>query len=96
MRIFKKPNIQEEILEIIKSKISAVLSCINMNKNYYEPYYYPNLKKKQINRAQSVKAAYKFWKEFNVSEEDINQEKLIDALIENNNDIYIVFNLFFG
>ncbi len=47
LRIFKKPNIQEEILEIIKSKISAVLSCINMNKNYYEPYYYPNLKKKQ-------------------------------------------------
>ena len=35
LRIFKKPNIQEEILEIIKSKISAVLSCINMNKNYY-------------------------------------------------------------
>ena len=96
LRIFKKPNIQEEILEIIKSKISAVLSCINMNKNYYEPYYYPNLKKKQINRAQSVKAAYKFRKEFNVSEEDINQEKLIDALIENNNDINTVFNLFFG
>ena len=96
LRIFKKPNIQEEILEIIKSKISAVLSCINMNKNYYEPYYYPNLKKKQINRAQSVKAAYKFRKEFNVSEEDINQQKLIDALSENNNDIYTVFNLFFG
>ena len=56
LRIFKNTNIPKEILEIIKSKISAVLSCINMNKYYYEPYYYPNLKKKQINRAQSVKA----------------------------------------
>jgi len=51
---------------------------------------------KTKNRQSSVKAAERFRKEFNVSEKEINQDVLVDALYENNNDIYQTFGLIYG
>ena len=97
LKLFKKDNIPKEILEIVKYKISSLLECIGMNKNYYSAYYYPDMKiDKTKNRQSSVKAAQRFREEFNVSEKEINQDVLVNALYENNNDIYQTFGLIYG
>ena len=97
LKLFKKDNIPKEILEIVKYKISSLLECIDMNKNYYSAYYYPDMKiDKTKNRQSSVKAAQRFREEFNVSEKEINQDVLVNALYENNNDIYQTFGLIYG
>ena len=97
LKLFKKDDIHKEVLEIVKTKISSLLECINMRKDYYEPYYFPQIKKDKVkNRQSSVLAAERFRKEFNISEKDINQDVLVDTLYENNNDIYQVFGLIYG
>ena len=97
LRLFQKNNIPKEVLEIVKSKISSLLECINMRKDYYSAYYFPEMKKDTTkNRQSSVKAAERFRKEFNVSEQDINQKVLVDTLYENDNDIYQTFGLLYG
>ena len=96
LKLFKK-NIPKGDLEIVKNKISVVLQCIDMNKDYYSAYYYPELKKdKKVNRQSSVEAAIRFRKEFNISEKEINENVLIDTLEENDNDIFQTFQQFYG
>ena len=68
-----------------------------MHKDHYSAYYYPEMKKvKKGNRQASVEAAIKFRKEFGVSENDVNQEVLVNKLMENNNDINQVFLEIYG
>ena len=97
LKLFRQYNIiPKYYLEIIKDKISLVIQCLDMNKDYYKEYYYPakegNHKKHQI----AVKAAQSFRKEFNISEYDINEEILVKTLSENNNDIYQTFAIIYG
>ena len=51
---------------------------------------------KTENQQSSDKIAERFRKEFNVSEKEINQDVLVDALYETNNDIYQTFGLIYG
>ena len=97
LKLFKKRDIQKEVLEVVKNKVSLILPCIGMDKDYYSAYYYPNMiRDYRRNRQSSVEAAIRFRKEFQVSEEDLNQEVLVDKLYENNNDINRVFGLIYG
>ena len=97
MKLFKRNNINKHVLEIIKIKISVVIECVGMNKDYYMPYYYPNREYlKTRSRLESVKVAESFRKEFNINEKVINTEQLINYLNENDNDIYQTFGQIFG
>ena len=96
MKLFKEnKKIEKNDLEIIKDKISSVIQCIDMNKDYYNKYYYP-VKEGLKNYQSSVKAAQSFRKEFQISEYDINERILIKTLSENNNDIYQTFAIIYG
>ena len=65
--------------------------------DYHSAYYYPDMKiDKTENQQSSDKIAERFRKKFNVSEKEINQDVLVDALYENNNDIYQIFNEIYG
>ena len=68
-----------------------------MNKDYYAAEYFPELKHdKKITRQSSVEVAKVFRKEFNIKEEDLNEDVLIDTLNNNNNDIYQTFQIIYG
>ena len=68
-----------------------------MNKDYYAAEYFPELKRyKKIARQSSVETAKIFRKEFNIKEEDLNEDVLIDTLNNNNNDIYQTFQIIYG
>ena len=96
LKLFKEnKKIEKNDLEIIKDKISSVIQCIDMNKDYYNKYYYP-VKEGLKNYQSSVKAAQSFRKEFQISEYDINERILIKTLSENNNDIYQTFAIIYG
>ena len=97
LKLFKGyKKIEKNDLEIIKDKISLVIQCLDMNKDYYKEYYYlakeGNYKKYQI----AAKAAQSFRKEFNISEYDINEQIQVKTLSENNNDIYQTFAIIYG
>ena len=97
LKLFKKNIITKIELEIIKVKISSVIECIGMNKDYYLPYCIPNQEYVEIKSLeQSVKAAKSFREEFGVNEKDINPFQLINYLNENDNDIYQTFGQIFG
>ena len=97
LKLFKRNNIDKNDLEIIKAKISSVIECVGMNKDYYMPYYYPNQEYlKTRSRLESVKVAQSFRKEFNINEKVINTAQLINYLNENDNDIYQTFGQIFG
>ena len=97
LKIFKQPNISKDALDIIKYNISSVLQCINMNPEHYSAYYYPNIRaEKRVNRRSSVEAAKAFRKEFNIKNEDLNEEVLIETLNQNDNDLYKTFGLIYG
>ena len=96
LRLFKSNRYTKNELEIVKTKISLILQCINMNKDYYSAYYYPQMEKGIRNYHSSVEAARRFRKEFNINEKDINENMLIKYLDENNNDIYQAFGEIYG
>ena len=97
LKLFKKNNIPKEDLEIVKYNIASLLGCIGMNKEFYSPYYFPELKKGlKGNRQASVEAAVRFRKEYNISKDEINEDVLIDTLYENGNDINQTFQIIFG
>ena len=97
LKLFKKNNIPKEDLEIVKYNIASLLGCIGMNKDFYSPYYFPELKKGlKGNRQASVEAAVRFRKEYNISKDEINEDVLIDTLYENGNDINQTFQIIFG
>ena len=97
MKLFRQYNkIEKNDLEIIKDKISLVIQCLDMNKDYYKEYYYPAKEGFIKNLQISVKAAQSFRKEFNISEYDINEQILVKTLSENNNDIYQTFAIIYG
>ena len=89
--IFKQDNISSKLLNIVKYNISEILEAINVNRNYYSNYYFPQLKKGIKNRQKSVEASKKFRKEFNIGKDVINDEDLIKKLDENENDINKTF-----
>ena len=97
LKLFRQYNkIEKNDLEIIKDKISLVIQCLDMNKDYYKEYYYP-VKEGFIKNLQiSAKAAQSFRKEFNISEYYINEDILVKTLSENNNDIYQTFAIIYG
>ena len=97
LKIFKQPNISKDVLDIVKYNISSVLQSINMNPEHYSAYYYPNIRaEKRVNRRSSVEAAKAFRKEFNIKNEDLNEEVLIETLNQNDNDLYKTFGLIYG
>ena len=97
LKLFKKNNIPKEDLEIVKYNIASLLGCIGMNKDFYSPYYFPELKKGlKGNRQASVEAAVRFRKEYNISKDEINEDVLIDTLYENDNDMNQTFQIIFG
>ena len=97
LKLFKKNNIPKEDLEIVKYNIASLLGCIGMNKDFYSPYYFPELKKGlKGNRQASVEAAVRFRKEYNISKDEINEDVLIDTLYENGNDINQTFQIIYG
>ena len=97
LKIFKQRNISKDTLDIIKYNISSILECIGMNKDYYAAEYFPELKNdKKLSRRSSVETAKIFRKEFNIKEEDLNEDVLIDTLNNNNNDIYQTFQIIYG
>ena len=97
LKLFKKNNIPKEDLEIVKYNIASLLGCIGMNKDFYSPYYFPELKKGlKGNRQASVEAAVRFRKEYNIPKDEINEDVLIDTLYENGNDINQTFQIIFG
>ena len=97
LKIFKQRNISKDTLDIIKYNISSILECIEMNKDYYAAEYFPELKNdKKLSRRSSVETAKIFRKEFNIKEEDLNEDVLIDTLNNNNNDIYQTFQIIYG
>ena len=97
LKLFKKNNIPKEDLEIVKYNIASLLGCIGMNKDFYSPYYFPELKKGlKGNRQASVEAAVRFRKEYNISKDEINEDVLIDTLYENGNDMNQTFQIIFG
>ena len=84
-------------LEAIKYNISVILECLEMDKNYYNNYYYQyEMQKKPVNRNQSMEAVRKFRKEFGISKEDYKDEAIEKRLIENDLDIYKTFGKMFG
>ena len=97
LKLFKKNNIPKEDLEIVKYNIASLLGCIGMNKDFYSPYYFPELKKGlKGNRQASVEAAVRFRKEYNIPKDEINDDVLIDTLYENGNDMNQTFQIIFG
>ncbi len=97
LKLFKKNNIPKEDLEIVKYNIASLLGCIGMNKDFYSPYYFPELKKGlKGNRQASVEAAVRFRKEYNIPKDEINEDVLIDTLYENGNDINQTFQIIYG
>ena len=54
LRLFQKDNIPKYILEIVKLKISLLLECIGMDKDYYSAYYYPKTKKKEADVLKGI------------------------------------------
>jgi len=97
LKLFKGyKKIEKNDLEIIKDKISLVIQCLDMNKDYYKEYYYPAKEGFIKNLQISAKAAQSFRKEFNISEYDINEDILVKTISENNNDIYQTFAIIYG
>ena len=97
LKLFKKNNIPKEDLEIVKYNIASLLICIGMNKDFYSPYYFPELKKERKgNRQASVEAAARFRKEFCIPKDDINEDVLVNTLYENGNDINQTFQIIYG
>jgi len=97
LKLFKKNNIPKEDLEIVKYNIASLLGCIGMNKEFYSPYYFPELKKGlKGNRQASVEAAARFRKEYCIPKDEINEDVLINTLYENGNDINQTFQIIFG
>jgi len=96
LRLFKSNKYTKNELETVKTKISLILQCIDMNKDYYSAYYYPQMEKGIRNYHSSVEAARRFRKEFNVGEKELNEKMLIKYLDENNNDIYQTFGEIYG
>ena len=96
LRLFKNNRYTKNELETVKTKISLILQCIDMNKDYYSAYYYPQMEKGIRNYHSSVEAARRFRKEFNVDENLLNENMLIKYLDENNNDIYQTFGEIYG
>ena len=96
LRLFKSNRYTKNELETVKTKISLILQCIDMNKDYYSAYYYPQMEKGIRNYHSSVEAARRFRKEFNVGEKELNENMLIKYLDENNNDIYQTFGEIYG
>ena len=97
LKLFKKNNIPKEDLEIVKYNIASLLGCIGMNKDFYSPYYFPELKKERKgNRQASVEAAARFRKEFCIPKDDINEDVLVNTLYENGNDINQTFQIIYG
>ena len=97
LKLFKKNNIPKEDLEIVKYNIASLLGCIGMNKDFYSPYYFPELKKGlKGNRQASVEAAARFRKEYCIPKDEINEDVLVNTLYENGNDINQTFQIIFG
>lgn len=97
LKLFKKNNIPKEDLEIVKYNIASLLGCIGMNKEFYSPYYFPELKKGlKGNRQASVEAAARFRKEYCIPKDEINEDVLVNTLYENGNDINQTFQIIFG
>ena len=97
LKLFKKNNIPKEDLEIVKYNIASLLGCIGMNKDFYSPYYFPELKKGlKGNRQASVEAAARFRKEYCIPKDEINEDVLINTLYENGNDINQTFQIIYG
>ena len=96
MDIIKSNRYTKNELETVKTKISLILQCIDMNKDYYSAYYYPQMEKGIRNYHSSVEAARRFRKEFNVGEKELNENMLIKYLDENINvsDDMILSNSF--
>ena len=97
LKLFKKNNIPKEDLEIVKYNIASLLGCIGMNKEFYSPYYFPELKRGlKGNRQASVEAAARFRKEYCIPKDEINEDVLVNTLYENGNDINQTFQIIFG
>lgn len=97
LKLFKKNNIPKEDLEIVKYNIASLLGCIGMNKEFYSPYYFPELKRGlKGNRQASVEAAARFRKEYCIPKDEINEDVLVNTLYENDNDINQTFQIIFG
>ena len=97
LKLFKKNNLPKEDLEIVKYNIASLLGCIGMNKDFYSPYYFPELKKGlKGNRQASVEAAARFRKEYCIPKDEINEDVLVNTLYENGNDINQTFQIIFG
>ena len=98
LRYFKKKNIDRDSLEALKYNISAVLECIDMNKDFYSSYYNVDLNREHRVRPRqsSIDAAVLFRKEFNIKKEDLNEDVLIKVLGDNNDDIFAAFGMIYG
>ncbi len=98
LKYFKKKNVDRDLLEVLKYNISSVLECIGMNKDFYSSHYNYDLNRERRGRVRqsSIDAAALFRKEFNIKEEDLNQDVLIQVLGENNDDIFQAFGTIYG
>ena len=97
LRLFKNRRYTKYELEIVKVKISLILQCIDMNKDYYSAYFYPEMEKpEKRNYYSSVEAAKRFRKEYNVGEDVIKEDRLINYLYNNNNNLPQTFGEIFG
>ena len=98
LKYFKKKNVDRDLLEVLKYNISSVLECIGMNKDFYSSHYNYVLNRERRGRPRqsSIDAAVLFRKEFNIKEEDLNQDVLIQVLEENNDDIFQAFGTIYG
>ena len=95
--IFKKRNLRESEMEILKYNVETIAQCCGLDKNHYRDDFYPKfIKKKGMSRERSVEALRSFRKEFNISKNDYADEGIINKLEENNLDIYKTFQKIFG
>ena len=74
-----------------------------MDKDYYAAEYFRGLisdKEKTIMNIKtiinSIHPSKLFSKEYNIKEEDLEEDIIIDALNNNNNDIYKTFQILYG
>ena len=98
LRIFKREDLTEEQREILKYNIETILEICGINKQAYREYYYSGgiIKPYKVDRSKSNEALIKFRKKFLISEEDYNDEGIINRLIENDLDINKTFQKMFG
>lgn len=81
----KRYGIDNNTFDILKKKISTVLECIGIDKNYFDSEYYNGTKPKtRIDRNKSQQAVILFRRKFNIGEDVITDAGLESRLIKNN------------